>query len=486
MAFARYVSPAMLAAAAVGIVTAVALFIPPFIGMADNGDYFRIIYGNGLYFNAPDYTEQYFGYFVKQYGILQYFNENAAALTSSQSLFIKAAMALNKWLYHPHIFDIRVQGALYAAMLVGAVYLLVESVTWKVPRKFGYIIAALAVWIFADTGYTAYFNSFYGESLVYIMSIVVAASAMLLYRRRYNDYVLLLMFFVSALLLTTAKQQNAPVGVIIAMIGIVLIYIRKSKPFRAFAASMLALLLLSGIATYALIPKEFVNINQYHAMTRGPLLQSKNPEETLRAFGIDEQYAILSKTIYYELYPPIDVDSPILEKSFYSRYGFASILAFYAAHPGIGMEMLNLAAKHAFTIRPPAMGNFEKSADRSFGEQALFFSSYSMVKKQFAPKTFGFIVLWAVLIVGLYLPSFVAAVKAKDSRAAARLPLIVMMMLAGLSGIAVSIIGAGDADLAKHEFLFTVMFDIVTFLAIADAFRRELWQYRPLNRGTAV
>ena len=49
----------------------------------------------------------------------------------------------------------------------------------------------------------------------------------------------------------------------------------------------------------------------------------------------------------------------------------------------------------------------------------------------------------------------------------------------GLSGIFVSIIGAGDADLSKHEFLFTASFDLVTFAVIADAICRNLWQNKP-------
>ncbi|MEV2517927.1 hypothetical protein ABNB78_07740 [Paenibacillus larvae] len=54
-----------MAAAGVFLITAIALFVPPYIGMADNGDYFRVLYSNGLYFNAPDYDSQYPGYFVK-------------------------------------------------------------------------------------------------------------------------------------------------------------------------------------------------------------------------------------------------------------------------------------------------------------------------------------------------------------------------------------------------------------------------------------
>jgi hypothetical protein len=51
--------------------------------------------------------------------------------------------------------------------------------------------------------------------------------------------------------------------------------------------------------------------------------------------------------------------------------------------------------------------------------------------------------------------------------------MIVMIILVGLSGMAVSVIGAGDADLAKHEFLFMVSFDLVLFIVLADVIRRR-------------
>ncbi|WP_207911000.1 glycan biosynthesis hexose transferase WsfD [Paenibacillus albiflavus] len=474
--FSKYVSPAALAASGVLILTIVALFIPPYIGMADNGDYYRIIYSNGLFFNAPDYDSQYLGFFNREYGIFQYYNEHTSEVFSSQSLFIHLAIWLNKLLISPQIFDIRIQAAIYTLLYTIAIYLFVESITWQTPKKYGYPIALLAIFIFGDSGYTAYFNSFFGESNVLIMMILLFSSGLLLYRNRYNDYVMLALFTISGLMLTTSKQQNAPVGIIIAIMGVTLVLIRKQKLFRTLTICSLIGLLFAGIGTYLLIPKEFVNINKYHAMTRGILMESADPEVALRYFDIDRQYAILNKSIYYEPYTPVDVDSAILEKNFYSKYGFGSILTYYITNPDQAGKLLNLAAKSAFTIRPPAMGNYEKAVGKPFGTQTNFFSGYSLLKAYLTPSTFGFIVIWIILIIGCYLPSFISAIRTRNKRLALRLPLIVMMMLMGLSGILVSIIGAGDADLAKHVFLFTAAFDIVTFLFIADAIRRRLWQ----------
>ncbi|MEK4511468.1 MULTISPECIES: glycan biosynthesis hexose transferase WsfD [Paenibacillus] len=474
VALRRYGTPASFAAIGVLLITIFALFRPPYIGMADNGDYFRILYGNGLYFNVPDYDNQYFSYFIKNFGIFQYYNENSTDIFSSQSLFIQFAVWINKLFIDQKIFDIRVQAVIYVVLYTVAIYLLVESLTWKMPAKYGYPIALLAIFMFGDTGYTTYFNSFFGESIVFIMLLFMFASGLLLYRNRYNDYVMLALFTLSGLLLTTSKQQNAPVGVIIAFTGIMLIFIRKGRTFRILMTSSLLILLLAGVSTYLFIPKEFVNINKYHAMTRGILMESPNPEETLESFGIDKQYAILDKSIYYAMNTTVDVDSEILEKSFYSHYGFGSILKYYITHPAQAGRLLDLGAKSAFVIRPPAMGNYEKSVGKPPGAQTTFFSGYSLMKKALTPRTFGFIVVWMVLVIGLYSPSFISAIKSRNMRKAARFPLIITFILFGLSGILVSIIGAGDADMAKHVFLFTVTFDLVTFLLIADIIRHRL------------
>ncbi|MNP81988.1 hypothetical protein D3C76_1804900 [compost metagenome] len=48
----------------------------------------------------------------------------------------------------------------------------------------------------------------------------------------------------------------------------------------------------------------------------------------------------------------------------------------------------------------------------------------------------------------------------------------------GLSGIFVSIVGAGDADLAKHEFLFTLTFDLILLLLLSDIIGQSLMSHR--------
>ncbi|WP_063868111.1 hypothetical protein [Paenibacillus sp. Soil766] len=468
-------SPAAFAAIMVFLITVIALFTPPYIGMADNGDYFRILYSNGLYFNDPNYTNHYLGYFVKNYGVYQFYNENGATLFSSQSMFIKASLLINLLFHDSQLYDIRFQAGMYLVLYVAAIYLLVEALTWKMSKKRGYLIALLSIFILGDTGYTAYFNSFYSESIVLIMTIFMVAAGILLYRKRYNDYWMLALFVVSAIFLTMSKQQNAPVGMIIAIFGVFFIYIRKTKSYRIITASLLIAVLGVGVGSYVLIPQGFVNINKYHAMTRGVIMGSVDPEKTLESFDIDKQFAVLGETLYYDPYSATAVDSELMQEKFYNKYSVASILGYYFLHPEQAGKMLNLAAQDGFSIRPHALGNYEASTGKAFGSQTIFFSSYSLLKDWLAPKTFGFVVLWALIIMGLYMPSFVKAIRLRQPRNVLRLPLILMMIVIGLSGIFVSIVGAGDADLAKHEFLFTLVFDLVSLLTICDLIAKRLW-----------
>lgn len=259
---------------------------------------------------------------------------------------------------------------------------------------------------------------------------------------------------------------------VISLFALSLIWIRKERLFRWLTIAAAALMMITGVATYLNISKEFVNINQYHAMTRGVMMQSDNPETALKSFGINEQYAILRENTYYDQYGTVDVKSDILEKDFYSQYGFVSVLKYYLANPAQMGSILDTAAKSAYTIKPAAMGNYEKSVGKEFRAQSHFFTLYSMLKEKLAPRTFAFILLWMAVIIGIFTPSFVTAAKAGNFRGLQRLLLIIATMLVGLSGIFVSIIGAGDADIAKHEFLFTLSFDLVTFFTVSSVIGR--------------
>ena len=464
LSLADVLSPARAAAIAAVIIMCLALMVTPLVGMADNGDFYRTANGQGIYKLDRYEPDQYLNYFSHSYGVYQYYNEYESSIFTTQLPLIFAAKQLDNVITRDALFDIRFMSGmliLYAAL---AIYLLVSYATYHLQGGAGYWIAALGVLLFADTGYTAYFNSFYAEGLVLTSFLCAAACALLMTQRRYSPYALLALMTLNGLILTGTKQQNAPVGILLGLLCVILMlvlsreteptkrYIKNKRMFRIVAIAAGAVLCAGGIAVYALIPKEFVTINQYHAMTRGVLMTAENPEQALEEFGVGRQFALLNNSIYYERYPAIKVEDPLLTEQFYSKYGFVSVMTYYLRHPAQLFQMIDIAAKEAYAIRPEAIGNYERSYGAAPGAKTDFFTLYSSFKLATAPKTIGFILVWAIL----------AGVICHKNRG--KLAIVLTSILIGLSQIGVSIIGAGDADLSKHIFLYNVTFDFVNFV----------------------
>ncbi|NFQ10367.1 hypothetical protein FDG75_12545, partial [Clostridium botulinum] len=108
----------------IGILT---LFIPPIIGMADNGDFYRVMNKSGAYHLNKNYNEIFLGYFIKDYGIYKYNNDYANLLISTQSIFIKSAIVLDSLFTKDYVLDIRFMSIMFLIIESIGIYLLVKS-----------------------------------------------------------------------------------------------------------------------------------------------------------------------------------------------------------------------------------------------------------------------------------------------------------------------------------------------------------------------
>lgn len=428
------------------------------IGMADNGDYFRVLTANDMYsFQQQDSNDQFFGYFNKDYGIREYYNDaKAGGITTSQNIFVKAAEAIDTSVTHDFIFDIRYLAGIQILMLALGIYLFVDYLTFKKKPLASYLIAILVVFVFADLAYGAYFNSFYQEGIVYVSFMICISSALILgQKRKYNPYFLMALFAFSAFVLIFAKQQNAPLGVVLAVLCVFIALRTHLKTLKSMALIIAGALAVSGIAVYALIPQEFVDINKYHAMTRGTMLSSENPEDALSEFMINRQFTLLNGTNYYDSYPFVNLQSDALSENFFSKYSYTDIAMYYFNHPDQFSTMINYASANLYQTRPNAMGNFEKAAGYEYGEKTKFFVLFSTLKQNITPKTIGFLIVWCLgaLLMGL--------------KNRFQMMVILLSIAMGLSQVFVAIVGAGDADFAKHVFLYTLVFDYINVIGFS-------------------
>ncbi|MCH5138463.1 hypothetical protein JMF89_14805 [Clostridiaceae bacterium UIB06] len=436
--------------------------------MADNGDFFRIISQSDMYYLQSNKDDGFLGYFHKNYGIYEYNNENPKMIVSTQLILTKAAVFIDKLVTKDYVFDVRFLAFIYIIIYAFSAYLIVKVLTEDIEsNKYKLLITVLFLFIFCDTGYVAYFNSFFGEAVS--LNFFLLSLGILLYMYKFKRYSILnlFMFFLSSLIFFGSKQQLAPVGVLVAFVLIRLFMTSRQRKFRYTSLGLALIILISSAYFYKSISGDFDYINRYHAMTRGVLLYEWNPDEILKDFNINAQYSMLQESIYFNKLPVINPNDDKLKKEFYSKYSFFSILGFYFKNPRIFGKMINFAVVNGYSIRPKVIGNYEKREGKAFGQQSYFFPLWSSIKERWVPHNLFLTVLAFGIYFAFSFKRYLAARRKKNLEAQLFEEAFLFVFLVGVSQIFISIIGAGDADLGKHVFMFNVSFDIIFLHSIS-------------------
>lgn len=452
----------------------VTLFIGPRIGMADNGDFYREIQNVGIYYTTDNYADRHFGYFNRFYGIREYETDGGTGFVSSLSVVIRAALILDTAVTGDNVFNISFLAGLYAAGFLFVFYTLLKELTRDMSLTMTFITAALLFFILGDVGYLAYFNSFYGDPLSFLGMLLTFACLLRVIRKDKPGLPDLFLFGASVIVFVGAKQQNSPVGILLAAFMVRLALIRKDKAWRIAAVSMAGVVAVSSGLFYFLIKDDIVHINQYHALTRGILENSDDPEGDLAKLGIDPEFALVSGSTYYDSYGLEDAESNLMQEEFYRKYGFTGIIKYYVTHPDRLMEKLDMAARNGFAIRPEVMGNYEKQEGRSYGEKTSYFTLWSSAKTRLFPGSFKFVLVFYLLFYGVLAKRYMKAMKSGNTRQRITLEFLALVGIIGVIQFGVAFVGAGDADLGKHLFLFNLCFDVMFATLVLSALQSLL------------
>ncbi|MCR2805916.1 glycan biosynthesis hexose transferase WsfD [Paenibacillus soyae] len=439
--------------AAAGIVISL-LLAGTFVGVADNGDFLRIMGSIGLdYYEEEPYEDRFFRYAHSLFAYDAFFR---GFYPSTQLVLVVVARSIG-YLLNGEAFDVRVLGAIYAVILIAAGYVLVKLVRTR-SLAAAIALALLLLFVFFDIGYLAYFNSLFGEPVSMVFLLLTMALGLYVAMQEKPSRRALILFSAAALFLIGSKTQNAPVGVGFALLGLRYAWLRDDKPWRRLALSLSALTLLLSVATYALAPKDFKDINTYQTVFFGILKDSPDVEGDLKELGLPARLSVLAGTNYFQADTAIKQNDPSLKADFYDRISHADVLLFYMKHPGRLIDKLEYAAKYSMIIRPYYLGNFEKAEGKPPGALTYKYSGWSEFKKHEVPSELWFIALFFVLYFALAAWEWA---KRKDMRSRTAVELFVLFGLTGAFSFAIPILGDGAADIAKHLFLFNAVFDMM-------------------------
>jgi hypothetical protein len=432
------------------------LMLKPVTGVADNGDFLRIMQTVGLDYlePEPDDRDKYFGYFIREYRLD---GLGAGGYVSTQIVLVFAATLLNRLLYSQDVFDIRFLAAVYTLLLLAAYWAAFRFHRSR-PTAFHIALGILLVFLFTDAGYIAYFNSLFGEPVSFVFLLLTVVLALGLASAENPRRGLLAAFFVCAVFLTGSKIQNAPIGILLAILCLRFLHFRSDRAWRKTVISFAAILALGSIAMFVFAPKELKAINMYQTVFFGILKDSPTPERDLEELGLPKELAVLAGTNFFTPDTPIPQRDPMLDDLFYSRMSHGKVAAFYLKHPGRLLAKLEIAAQNGMSIRPYYLGTYEKSEGRPYGAVSETFAFWSSFKSQKMPNTLWFLVPFCLAYF---------AVLIREHRRAANLQSKVyaetfaVLAAIGMISFAVPVIGDGEADLGKHLFLFNVCFDLM-------------------------
>ncbi|MDT3428368.1 hypothetical protein J2Z22_003960 [Paenibacillus forsythiae] len=448
------------------------LFLGPFVGVADNGDFLRMMDTIGLhYYNASEtYADRFFNYSHSRFAYEHLFR----GFYPSSQIFVVLAPRLLGGLFHGSWFDIRLLAAVYGILLLAATWLLVKynaRASWVT----GLLLAGALLFVFYDIGYLAYFNSLFGEPVSLVFMLLTFALGLRLAFKEKPEARDLWLFFAAVLFLACSKIQNAPIGVAFALIFLRFASLQGGA-FRKAAIRFSVAIFLISVIMYAAAPKELKHINLYQTVFYGILNGSPDVKGDLRELGLPEKLEVLAGTNYFEKGTAVEQNDPSLVPDFYSRISHKDVLAFYLKHPGRLLDNMRYAAKYSMAIRPSYLGNYEKADNKPPRLLAYTYSGWSRFKLHVLPHNLAFL---AIFYAVYYAGALYEWLRSADRRQQVACELMMLLGLIGIFAFLVPILGDGRADMSKHLFLFNVCFDMmaVTMFAWA-AHKLRGWMFR--------
>lgn len=472
----KYICTAAVVAGA--IIILLVLFTSPMPGVADQGDFERVMRATGLEETdrkLKSYEQLWFKYVVPEYK-MKFSNiiRLAGILPTTSMIYPITITKLISRLTGSGYFNTKTLAAVYSIMYIAALYMCFKYIKIKnICTRIFFII--LSLFILMDGNYLVWFNSLYGESMM-IIGLIMFISAMLYTINSEEEKSTKKLFFMFAggVLFLGSKLQCFSALPLILLLIFRMIYLQGAKlsPYklRRYLAIPTFILLFYVGGIYVQISSTCGEDTKYNSVFYGVLMISKSPEKDLAVLGLPAdmaldagKHAYLPKDQYVKYVPWSDTT----KTEFNEKISNTKLLKFYLLQPKKLIEGMEYTASKAFDTGT-SLGKFEKSDISEYTYKLNRFTLWSDIRNTKFPKKLIFIATVYLIVVSV---SIIEYIKRKDDkRTRLNLELLWSVMLIGLLQFPMPFIGNGEADTAKQLFLFNFTFDIVILVSFTWIF----------------
>ena len=450
-------------------VIAFQVFIPPYVGMADNGDFAKI---TGRLSLGPTDPDHFFKYFNADYvRSTRYYW--VSPVRSSELWPAKVASYISHSDKEGSLFNIRWLGAIHAIIFVALFYFfLLAARPMGVWRAF--ILGSAAICIFTDVLYVAYFNSFYSDTAALLGLLGATVFAVLIITRR-PSLSLLIAFFVFAILLIASKSQHALWGFLPALFLLAATKQQKGLLARVIGFGMGALLLGTSFVVVKTTPSDYQGQALFNLIFFKLAKNSPDPAQDLQDLGLSrKELPYLGMHVYLPESPARD---PAWFQDFCRRTSYSKVARFYLSNPSRALKILREDLEVWAPYLRFAYANFRRQDASKPQQMAERFASWSNMRIRlffFWPEH---VLLWYLLLgVGV-----IAIFRRRPSETVVNLALLTIG-IAVAAAIEFSVASLADAvETFRHLFLFHTLTDLTLLLALAALLTNTLPRFHKVN-----
>ena len=473
------------------VITAVAallifgiLFVRSRPGVADQGDFIRVMASAGLNYTEADFanwSEVYYTKVIEEYSIDSGWSFGSLLRPQTTMLFpVIAVRTVCK------IFNVNFSTTYLAALLSFTLLLLTYYVFRAIYARLGgfaYVIALMTFLVLLSGPYLVWFNSLYQEGSVYLGYLLFLGSSLLAaFKKEKKGLRYLVPVFLSATFLLGLKPQliSALPIVLIVIACLVISKIPTEKKRRAFyfgSSFVLVCLMIAGcLYAYGVNRKGLGKATTYHSVFFGILnpAMSTDPQSDLIELGLDPSLAVDAGKTAYEsedsyFCPP---GSQMAQDMIFSKVSTAKVALFYVKNPDKLLHMLNYTAENSYSTKSMFMKNMGEDADNAI--VSYKWRLWDTLRMKIGPNTFLSYAVQYLLFFAVSLLIYIWRVK-KGSVARWVIGLYWVNLLIGMLQYPLPFLGNGMADTTKQLFLFILSYDIAVLSSILFIL---YWLYR--------
>lgn len=439
--------------AAAGLLT-LQLLVPPIVGLADNGDFERILRPAGLRHTSARYEDRYFGWMQPRF-LLVARSEDPSGYRSTEIFPVRLAVLASRAFSGRAVFDIRFLGTVHLLLFLAGLAILVFACR-DLPVVTQGIVAVLLVFFFTDAGYAASFNSLYSQTASLLFLLLTAALAAEAVRRGRLAGNLLLAFFLGAALFVCSKPQESVQAPLLALFGLRLAWIGGNRRRRIAALALSIVLCALAWRYYRSAERALGWVTRYNLLFMSILPISPDPAGDLIELGLDPSLARFSGTSAWD--PDSPAREPTVRAFLDGRSGEPSPRVLLLRHPRRLAALLQRVARVSYALRPGDLGNYANET----GAPALRQSpgAWSAIRVALCGSP------WLIGFFGVTLAAAGATYRRASPRGRRfREGLAVTVAMAAVAFVTAAI-GDAPVELVRHLYCFQALCDL---LLVADA-----------------